>query len=327
VVWHLTGTVATDATMASLTGCYAPDGQIVDHLAGMVGDRLPPVVPSDRVTGPLVAGAAEQLGLASGVPVVIGAGDRQCEVLGTGATGVVPMVSWGTTANVSLPVAVRPSPAPAGVVVSRAAADGWQLEGGVSAAGSLLGWLAGLCGRTPAELADLAAASPPGARGITAVPWLGGARAPWWRPGAGAAFVGLSGDHGPGDLARALYEAVASDIRRCLGRMAGDHGPGPEISALELTGGGASLPVWTEVLTGATGLPGRLRRSGQAASAGAALLAARAIGRSWDLEALDPVVRRFEVDPEIGRRYGELADHADRVAGALVDLGPPPPCG
>ena len=50
-----------------------------------------------------------------GIPVVIGAGDRQCEVMGSGASEGCPMVSWGTTANVSVPVASarfphRPAP-------------------------------------------------------------------------------------------------------------------------------------------------------------------------------------------------------------------------
>ena len=54
------------------------------------------------------AGAA--LGVPEGLPVVIGAGDRPCEVLGTGALDTLPMVSWGTTANVSVPVDAVPTP-------------------------------------------------------------------------------------------------------------------------------------------------------------------------------------------------------------------------
>ena len=323
VAWRLTGVAATDPTMASLTGCYRPDGTVVDEAVRLVGDRLPPVFPADGVLGTVVGAAAGELGVAAGVPVVLGAGDRPSEVLGTGASDQAAMVSWGTTANVSLPVGVLPAPVPTGVVATRAAVDGWLLEGGVSAAGSLLSWLARLCGRSSSELAGLAEASPPGARGVTVAPWLGGARAPWWRPGAGAAFVGLTDTHGPGDLARAVFEAVARDIQRCLVRMAGREPPAPAVSALWLTGGGAETAAWTQVLTGTTGLPARVRRSGQGASAGAALLGARAVGTPWDLETLDPVVHRCEVDPAAARRYAELARHHDWVAGVLVDLEPP----
>ncbi len=63
---------------------------------------------------------------------------------------------------------------------------------------------------------------PPGARGLVAVPWFGGARAPWWRDGARAGFVGASLDHDAGDFARAAVESVAAEVRRCLvGRRSG----------------------------------------------------------------------------------------------------------
>ena len=75
------------------------------------------------------------------------------------------MVSWGTTANVSVPVQERPVPAPVGAVVTRAADGGWFLEGGLSAAGSFLAWLGRLLDRSTEELGRLAAESGPGACG------------------------------------------------------------------------------------------------------------------------------------------------------------------
>ncbi len=238
------------------------------------------------------------------------------------------MVSWGTTANVSLPLGGAPPDRAPGLVVTRAADGGWLLEGGVSGAGSLLAWLGRLCGRSPADLAVLAAASPPGARGVTAAPWLGGARAPWWHPDAGAAFVGLADTHGPADLARALVEAVARDVQRCLEAMTGWSAlelSGPGSAELQLAGAGADSPIWVEVLTGCTALPATRRRSGQAASVGAALVAATALGEPWDLELLDPVVSRAVPDPDSVRRYAELRPRTDRIATTLLALEPPPP--
>jgi xylulokinase len=325
VVWKLTGEVATDPTMASLTGCYGPDGTVVEEVARLVGQRLPVVMPSETVMGTVPPDVAAGLGLPADVPVVIGAGDRQCEVLGTDASASRPMVSWGTTANVSMPVGPTPVAPPPGVVSSRAV-GGWQLEGGTSAAGSLLSWLSDLCGRSPSELSELAASSPPGARGVTAVAWLSGARSPWWRPGARAGFVGLSAGHGPGDLARAVFEAVARDVQRCLFRMDARQPAGPLVTELGLAGGAADTPVCIEVLTGITGLPVRLRRSGQSASAGAALLGARAVGSPWAIDTVDPVVQQHAVDPAIARIYADLATHDNSVAGTLVELEAAPPC-
>jgi xylulokinase len=321
IVWRLTGEVATDPTMASRTGLYADDGSLVEELAVGVGTKLPPVVPSDQVCGRVSAPAAASLGLRSGTPVVIGAGDRPCEVLGSGASEARPMVSWGTTANTSAPLRMRPDEVPEGLALSRAADGGWLLEGGLSAAGSFVAWLGRLTGRAPSELAELAAKSPPGARGVTAAPWMDGARAPWWRPHAGAAFCGLGAAHGLDDLARAAYESVAWEVRRCLRAMAARRPPGPEPSEVVLCGAGSSLPVWVDVLTGVTGLPAVRRGSGQAASAGAALLAARAIGVELDLERIDPVDATVEPKRPAVERYAELAGSAEAVASALVGLG------
>ncbi len=322
VVWQLTGEVVTDATMASRTGLYDLDGRVVGGLAGPGATRLPPVVPSDQVSGRLRPEAATALGLEEGTPVVVGAGDRPCEVLGTGAGETSPMVSWGTTANVSQPLDARPSARPRGMVLSRAAGGGWLVEGGLSAAGSFLEWLGRITGHPPAELAELARHSPPGARGVTVAPWLDGARAPWWRPDAGAAFVGLSSEHGLADLARALFESVGWEVKRCLDAMdAGRSGASP-VAGLALGGAGAAAAVWVESLTGITGLPGTRRRSGQAASAGAALLAASAVGAGFDLETMDPVDDGLEPDPVAVSHYAGLRPRAEAVASAVIGLAP-----
>ncbi len=288
------------------------------------GDRLPPVVPADQVVGGLQGGAAAALGLPLGTPVVIGAADRPSEVVGTGSTASSPMVSWGTTANVSVPVVDRPVPPPAGVVVSRAADGGWLLEGGLSAAGSLVAWLARCTGTQPADLAQLAEHCPPGARGVLATPWLDGARAPWWRSDASAAIVGLGSEHGAEELARAAFESVGWEVARCLDAMAAGRRVQPAFVDIVLGGRGAAIPVWLDVLTGITGLPVVRRRSGQAASAGAALVAAGAVGIDYDLARVDPVIEQVEPDLATVGIYDGLRGQADRVAmAALIDMGFP----
>jgi xylulokinase len=320
VVWRLTGEIATDSTLASRTGLYDFDGKVIAELAGPATERLPRVVDPASVVGQLRAVPAAELGLHPGIPVVIGAGDRPCEVIGAGAAVEWPMVSWGTTANVSVPLPARPDPAPVGAVVSSGAEGGWLLEGGLSAAGSFLAWLGHLVGREPEELAALAAASPPGARGVVAVPWLDGARAPWWRDDARAGFVGIASAHGIGDLARATIESVAWEVARCLQMVTTGRPDGAPALGLTLGGAGTGIPLWVEVLTAVTGLPATRRRSGEAASAGAALLASRACDLHLSLDQFDPIDAEIEPDPLSAAAYRELAPLAERVAGTVVGL-------
>ncbi len=314
VVMRMTDQVVTDVSFASRSGLYDFDGNAVRELAGPALGKLPSVVPSDTVVGQLKAVPGAELGLRPGIPVVIGAGDRQCEVLGSGASEDCPMVSWGTTANVSVPVHERPVPSPAGAVVTRAADVGWLLEGGLSAAGSFLAWLGRLLDRPVSELAASAADSPPGARGVIAVPWLDGARAPWWRDDARAGFVGIGAAHNSGDMSRAVIEAVAWDVLRCMevvtvGRLGGSTAEG-----VTLGGAGTGLPLWVEVLTAILGVPATRHRSGEAASAGAALLAGRALGMGLTLAQLDPVEAVITPDPEIVDIYRRLRPQVEHVA-------------
>ena len=221
----MTDQMVTDATFASRSGLYDFDGNAVRELAGPALGKLPSVVPSDTVVGQLKPVPGAELGLRPGIPVVIGAGDRQCEVLGSGASEDHPMVSWGTTGQ-RVGAGARAPRALAGRRRGdprRRTAAGCSRAASPPPAPSWPGW--GRCSTArPTSWARLAGESPPGARGVVAVPWLDGARAPWWRDDARAGFMGLGAAHGAADLARAVVESVAWDVLRVHG---GGHGRAP----------------------------------------------------------------------------------------------------
>jgi xylulokinase len=313
LVRRLTGEMVTDPTVASRTGCYGLDGSVLLH-----GDRLAPVVPSASVAGGLLPVAASALGLPPGLPVVVGAGDRACEVLGVGAEPARPMVSWGTTANISVPSVASSRRAPAHVSVSVGALAGYLYECGLSAAGDGLAWLAGLSGHSMAQLWDAAAAAPVGANGLVATSWFNGARAPWWEPGGRAAVTGLTAFHGPGDLARALIESVAFEVTRSL------EGLGCGEARLCAAGGGGAGPVWPSILAGVTGRTVvRRRRPDLSASVGAAAVIAAALGHRFDLDAVNPPADEIEPLGEVVQVYRQLRATSDRVARAVLSLGEP----
>jgi xylulokinase len=343
IVWRLTGEVCSDDTLASATGLFAmtdradgPGGdgdecvgpllaEFADALRSL-GRLLPQSRPSESVVGDLRTGPAAELGLRPGIPVVIGAGDRACEVLGTGACETWPMVSWGTTANVSVPVDHVVGGGPEAMIVTRGALGGWLLEGGLSAAGSLLDWLGRLAGLDAGSLMERARTSPPGAGGVMVLPWFGGARAPWWRDTARGAVLGLSLDHDVHDMARAVVESVAFDVARCLEAAAARPGAGA-LQGVVLGGGGAGQALWTEVLAAVTGLPTRRRRSGEAASAGAATIVARATGSGPghdDGEVIvgvgDVIVDEVAPDASLVARYAALRPAMDAAARAIIEL-------
>lgn len=316
MVWRLTGEVVTDTTVASRTGLYDTAGTPLDFALELAGERLAPVVSSSSVVGAIRRAAADELGLPAGAAVVVGAGDRACEVLGSSASRSEPMVSWGTTTNVSVPVGEPPSAIPPGISLSGGALGGHLLEAGTSSSGQAIGWLASLTGRDASDLAVAASAVPPGAGGLVALPWLNGARAPWWEPDARGAFVGISASTTSAEMARALFEAVAVEVTRCLEAVA----PPAGVEAVRVVGTGAGLGPWIDILAAACDRPVLLPRVSEAASVGALVLTASALGSPLDPSQVNPIGSERSPDRSHVAAYAQLRSASDRIAEEVVAL-------
>lgn len=308
VAFRMTGRAVTDTSVASRTGLLALDGAALDG-----AQLLPEIVASKAVIGESLPEPSVALGILPGTRVVAGGGDRACAVLGVAATISRPMVSWGITAGVSVPVGHVPPPVP-GVVVTRGALGGYVMESDLAAAGSALTWLERLTGRSAQDLLAEADDLDAGAGGLLALAWLGGARAPWWEPRAGLTFSGLTPAHTPAHLTRALVEGIAFDAARCLERTA------PDAAELALAGGGASIPLWRRILSGVSNRPVVARKHGASASAGAAIIAGRAIGLDLDPDRLDPVQERERPFDSDVVAYADLRMRHEIVARATIEL-------
>ena len=97
------------------------------------------------------------------------------------------------------------------------------------------------------------------------------------------------------------------------GRLGGSTAQG-----VTLGGVGTGLPLWVEVLTSILGVPATRHRSGEAASAGAALLAGRALGMDLTLAQLDPVASVITPDPAAVHLYRRLRPQVEHVASAVL---------
>jgi xylulokinase len=321
---RLTGFPATDRTLASRTmlfdirrGEWWKDGCA---FVGVSPEVFPALFPSSAAPHRTTPEAGKALGLPAEIPVALGAGDRPCEVLGSGAGEGWVMVSTGTTTNVSMPVRARPGATDARVICSAHAVDGMMvLEQDMAASGAALAWVRDrlLGGRHSfGRLDALAAAVPPGADGLQFLPFMMGARATRWNPDARGVWFGLRAAHGTGALVRSVLEGVAFELRACLDVLAGID---VRVEGMLAVGGGARSDVWNQIFADATGREVRVPRQTDAASLGAMLLAARAVGDEPDVEAAaraaNPVVRAFTPDPvaagtyrALYPRYNELYD-------------------
>lgn len=324
--FRLTGAPATDYTLASRTmlfditrrdwweeGCA---------FVGVTPQVFPPIYSSAGAPHRVAREAAETLGIPARVPVALGAGDRPCEVLGSGARHGWVMASTGTTTNVSAPVRERPQPLNPRVMYSAHAVDGLHiLEQGMSASGGILRWVRDrlLAGRQDYRRLDaLAAGVPAGADGLVFLPFMMGARATRWNPEARGVWFGLNEAHGTGALVRSVLEGVALEVRACLDLLAGT---AVQIEGVLAVGGGARSRLWNQIMADVSGREVVVPRQIDAASLGAMLLAAAATGQITDPQAaalvVNPATSRFRPNPAAAATYQTLYARYNQLYGAL----------
>jgi xylulokinase len=285
--------------------------------AGLDERIAPPAARAGTVIGGLRAGPAAELGLPLDLPVVAGANDAIATFLGAGLTGPGQAIDTGGTSGgfglyVDGPVVVPPlwtGPAPL---------RGLHYVGGAMAGtGKALEWLAGdlLGGSTPlADLLGEAATAPPGAGGLLFLPYLAGERWPLHDPLARGAFIGLTLRQRRAHLVRAVLEAAAFALR---------HVAAPAVAAglpfreLRVTGGTAASRLWNQVKADVIGVEVAVPRVAEASVAGAAILAAVAVGLVADeragIEALIRVAERLAPDPAARAVYDRLAPEYEEL--------------
>jgi len=285
MVFRLTGTLATEASIGSTSGLFdlgrrAWSPELVT-LGGLDPGWFPEVVDAGTVVGHVSALAFSQTGLAAGTPVVAGGLDTALGLAGPGPAGPGRLTVTGGSFWKQTVVAAVPVVEPAGRLrtICHVRPGQWLVEGISWYAGFALRWLRdGAAGRPAgyAELEELAAAVPPGARGLTARlaradAWTWARWQPPFPPRPDAPAAGL------GEQARAIQEAAAYATRRAAGLVSELLGPGAG-QQVTLTGGAARSRLWPQILADVLGCPVDVAEHPESAALGAAILAGRAVG-------------------------------------------------
>ena len=261
--YKLTGVFATDYCDASGTNLFdlARRDWALDMVEaiGLDPRKLPPVYPSTTVIGRVTPQAAAETGLLAGTPVVIGGGDGGCATVGAGSVQPGDAYNYIGSSSWIAVTAEQPLYDPQMRTFTFAHLDP-QLcfpTGTMQCAGGSFDWLERLLrgdgqGQLYEELSAAAAEVQPGAAGLLFLPYLIGERSPHWNPRARGAFVGLTMTHGRAEMARAVLEGVAFNLKIILDAFLEQ---GAKITAMRLIGGGARSPVWRQILADVYGLP------------------------------------------------------------------------
>jgi erythritol kinase len=287
----LTGKAVADLSDASNPFCDLAKRSYSEPLLKLYGvneqaNLLPPIDFSFAPTNPLQKSAAVELGLESGLPVVMAPYDIVSTAVGAGSvrTGDGCLI-LGTTmcAEVFLDQRERNSENTRIAGTTLVLSTGRFLRAMPTLTGcEALDWVATqLCATDLNDLGRLADEAPAGSGNLVFLPYLSpvGERAPFLAAEARGSFLGLSLTHERRHLAKAVFEGLSFAARECLYAAAGKM-PG----RLTVCGGGARSDVWCQMLADVTGCEIVRTKAGEVGAQGAFYYAQVAMGIRSTLE-------------------------------------------
>ena len=282
--------------------------------SGIDASKLPEIVPSLTVLGPLLAGVATALGVPKDAVVVAGANDSVAAALGTaalspgqatvvmGTTGVLTAHHPRRVVDASKFIVTMPSAlSDRYYVMAEAGLGGKVLE--VFLQEMLSEMVQGANGSTgnpnPDDgfnrMSGEVAHVPAGSDGLMFLPWLLGSAAPRVDGRQRGAFLGLSLHTTRAHMLRAVLEGIAMQMRWLTDEV--EETLGTTVPMVRFAGGGAQSDVWSQTMADVLGRSvEQLREPRHANARGAGLLGFLSLGLIGvdDLASIVPIRRRYE---------------------------------
>ncbi|MCP4640583.1 MAG: hypothetical protein GY851_09130 [bacterium] len=295
IVYGLTGRWVTATGSAAGKRHWTPENvwptDFYDRLGvpDLVNKSPDEVVYVGDVVGTLLPEAADALGLSPGCVVSHAGMDGWTSPIGKNcfAPGCASLTLG--TSTVVIVETDKPAiidgvmgPFPEGI------RRGWSVyEAGQTSGGSTVGWCLDLLGAKDSAaygaLEQQARALPPGADGLVVFDAWRGNRTPYYDPNARGTICGLTLDHTPAHIYRAVLEGCSFAIRNVAATL--NRGLTQPVTEFRACGTGAGNALWTELIATITGLPVLVSAEKHATCLGSAMCAAVACGAHPSIEA------------------------------------------
>ena len=328
---NLTGQRATDVTEGIFTfGDFRTRRYVPEILEWMeIASRrhlLPDLIDGTRTTHGLTEAAAKETGLPNGLPVSLGSVDVACSSLGAGLYEPGRNVGCSIVGSTGMNMRFVPNandvtlaPEPGGYTMA------YPVDGAIAqmqstmAATINIDWIVEV-GRDAAkalghEVDRKEALKALDARVLDANPNLeiyhpyildAGERGPFTNANARAQFIGLTHHTSFVDLVRTVYDGLVLAARDCYAAM------GSQPEEIRIAGGAARSKALKLLLASAMGVPVRESVREESGAAGAAMMAAVAIGALPDMTVavekwVKPCLRgTVQPDGQLKARYDQL---------------------
>lgn len=305
VLYLLTGRYVTDHTFGSRTNLLDLRQRCWDEeLLGLFGVErrmLCDLVAPGSVVGGLLPAMAAAAGLVGGLPIVSAGGDQQCAALGLGLFAPNRAVSNTGTGSYLIGHADQPVFDDAMRLACNASAvpGAYIVEGAVLTSGAIYHWFRDAFYRDANSFDPVnadAAAAPAGANGLMLLPHFKGAGAPNWDPLARGVFYNLTLGTTRGEMARAILEGIAVEMKGCLDLVEQLCG---RVESVSVSGGLARSDLFNQIQSDVFDRDVQRFANNEATSLGAWIAGAVAVG----LESSYPAAFARAGSLEMARQY------------------------
>lgn len=288
VLYQLSGRFVTDQSFGSRTNLLDLSTRnwdpellaLFDVEARMLCDLVPP----GSIVGGLTSAMASETGLCEGLPIVSAGGDQQCAALGLGLFSGERAVSNTGTGSFLIGHADKPSfdaKMRLGCNVS-AVPGAYIVEAAVLTSGTIYRWFreslvaTGNPDKDSFEAINAEAEMvPPGANDLLLLPHFKGSGAPYWDPDSKGVFYNVTLSTTRGEMARAILEGIAVEIKGSLELMETLCG---KIKSVTVSGGMTKSDLFNQIQSDIFERPIIRFRNNEATSTGAWIAGAVATG-------------------------------------------------
>ncbi|MBN8556441.1 MAG: FGGY-family carbohydrate kinase [Proteobacteria bacterium] len=325
--WCLTGRLA-DSVASQVgyvpfdyrRGRWAPPWDWKWHALPVRRAMLPELLPAGAMLGTVTAEAARASGIPAGLPVIAGAADKACEVLGAGClTPEIGCLSYGTAATFNTSTARYREVTPFIPPYQAAVPGHHNTEVQITRGFWMVRWFKEQFGQheekealargvAPESLFDaLVGAVPPGAQGLMLQPfWNPGIKSPG--PEAKGAIIGFGDVHTRAHMYRAILEGLAYALREAKERT--ERRTGVPITRLRVSGGGSQSDAVMQITANVFNLPCERPHLYETSGLGAAIIASVGLGLhpgfAQAVQAMARVGQVFVPEPAHARTYEAL---------------------
>lgn len=250
-------------------------------------------------------------GLKSGIPVIAGAGDNAAAAIGMGVIKENNAFTTIGTSGVVFAPMKNPIIDKKGRVHTFCAAtpNMWHVMGVTQAAGLSVSYLRSLLFDKEEKFSEITkniSNIEIGSNKLIYLPYLMGERTPHLDSDARGVFLGMSPLHTKDHYLRAVMEGVSFSLKDCLEII---KEMGIEINEMNLTGGGAKNPIWSQMISDLFDMNVNILNS-EGTTLGVAILAGVATGIYSDL---DTVIEKYIYKEKIYKAIRENKEQYDKI--------------